>query len=72
MADIDKLFRYLKAQEGSDLHLLAGLPPRRGQVVGRSFTEAGASALNEKAAVSIVVVNVPSTCKTSLLPTGEN
>ncbi len=28
MARIDELFRYLKDQEGSDLHLLAGLVPR--------------------------------------------
>ncbi len=28
MAEIDELFRYLKAHEGSDLHLAAGGPPR--------------------------------------------
>ena len=28
MARIDELFRYLKENEGSDLHLLASLPPR--------------------------------------------
>ncbi|MDH3745946.1 MAG: ATPase, T2SS/T4P/T4SS family, partial [Acidobacteriota bacterium] len=28
MAEIDKLFHHLKKNEGSDLHLVAGLPPR--------------------------------------------
>ena len=28
MARIDQLFRYLKEKKGSDLHLLATLPPR--------------------------------------------